>query len=380
MIYYVGYYDIPRDGQYLRSVSPAAVRKMDYVIRALCELGEDVTVVSPAIPSSPTVKSEMRSQVESVGAHCDLVFAPTLPIRNARLQSINARFARLWLKYYLCRHVRKNDVVMLYHVPVLAPAITASLKKVGYKFILELEEIYAKVWKMSKTEQKSEETLISLCNGNAIVVSEALKEKVGFDHALVSYGSYKVYSGPIHRTAPEDGKIRLVFSGGIEKTRGGAFIALDVIRKLPERYSLTISGSIDTNIKNEFIQMIQQINVEKGYQCVKYVGLLPQEQFDELLLNADIALNLQREGEYGGFLFPSKILTYLAYELPVVTTPGESVCKSSLKDILFITSDYKVETIIQTIEAVNFSKQSNYRQTLKEMDAEFKKALRELIR
>ena len=233
---------------------------------------------------------------------------------------------------------------------------------------------------MSEAERKQEEALIAMSGGKAIVVSEALKEKIGFDHAVVSYGSYKAYEGPIHRAPKADNSIRLVFSGGIEKTRGGAFVALDVIRKLPARYSLTISGSVDAGSKDDFLSLIQEINIEKGFNCVKYVGLLPQEQFDELLLHADVALNLQREGEYGGFLFPSKILTYLAYELPVVTTPGESICKSALSDQLFITDDYRIDTIIQTIEAMDLSKQNNYRQTLQKMDAEFKAALKELIR
>ena len=379
MIYYVGYYDIPQNGKYIRSISPAAVRKMDYVIHALCALGEDVTVVSPAITASQDVNTGLHSYTETIGENCQLVCAPMLPIRHAKLQSINARFARLWLKHYLSRHVQKTDVVIVYHVPALAPAIMASQKKKGYKFILELEEIYAKVWKMSRADRKHEQDLISMSDGNAIVVSEALKEKLGFDHAVVSYGSYKSYEGSIHRTSKADDSIQLVFSGGIEQTRGGAFIALDVIRKLPARYSLTISGSVDVGSKDKFLSLIQEINVEKGFPCVKYVGLLPQEQFDDLLLNADIALNLQREGEYGGFLFPSKILTYLAYELPVVTTPGESICKSTLSDKLFITPDYQIDTIIQMIEGMDLSMPHNYRQTLQRMDADFKKALRELI-
>ena len=380
MIYYVGYYDIPRNGKYVRSISPAAVRKMDYVIHTLCALGEDVTVVSPAITASTDVNTGLRAYVETIGERCQLICAPMLPIRHAKLQPLNARFARWWLKHYLCRHVRKDDVVIVYHVPVLAPVIAASLNRIGYKFILELEEIYSKVWKMSEAERKQEEALIAMSGGKAIVVSEALKEKIGFDHAVVSYGSYKAYEGPIHRAPKADNSIRLVFSGGIEKTRGGAFVALDVIRKLPARYSLTISGSVDAGSKDDFLSLIQEINIEKGFNCVKYVGLLPQEQFDELLLHADVALNLQREGEYGGFLFPSKILTYLAYELPVVTTPGESICKSALSDQLFITDDYRIDTIIQTIEAMDLSKQNNYRQTLQKMDAEFKAALKELIR
>ena len=379
MIYYVGYYDIPRNGKYVRSISPAAVRKMDYVIQALCELGENVTVVSPAITASQDTNTGLRTYVETIGENCQLICAPMLPIHHAKLQPINARFARWWLKHYLHRHVRKDDVVIVYHVPVLAPAISSSLNRIGYKFILELEEIYAKVWKLSEAEKKQEEALISMSGGKAIVVSEALKEKLCFDHAVVSYGSYKAYEGPIHRTPKTDGAIQLVFSGGIEQTRGGAFVALDVIRKLPARYSLTISGSVDAGSKDKFLSLIQEINAEKGFPCVKYVGLLPQEQFDELLLHADIALNLQREGEYGGFLFPSKILTYLAYELPVVTTPGQSICKSALSEQLFITPDYRIDSIVKTIESMDLSRPHNYRQTLQSMDAEFKAALKELI-
>ena len=378
MIYYVGYYDRLRDGQFVRNVSPAAVRKMDYIIDVLCELGEKVTIVSPAILTSLNDSADLHPSVEILKEHCTLICPPMLPIKNKRLQAINARFARLWLKRYLLRHVKKDDVVMLYHVPILASAIISSLDKIGYKFILEIEEVYSKVWNLSNGDRKKEALLISRCNGNAIVVSEVLKERLGLNKALVSYGSYQTYSGPIRKK--KSNTIRLVFSGGIEKTRGGAFVALNVIRKLPRNYTLTISGNIDLNSREEFLQIIQDINTEKGFLCVQYVGLLPQDQFEEMLLNSDIALNLQREGEYGGFLFPSKILTYLAYELPVVTTPGDSICKSSLCDDLFITEDYQTETIIRTITTIDLSENHDYRSKLQIMDKEFKKMLGELLK
>ena len=84
MIYYVGYYDIPRNGKYVRSISPAAVRKMDYVIQALCELGENVTVVSPAITASQDTNTGLRTYVETIGENCQLICAPMLPIHHAK--------------------------------------------------------------------------------------------------------------------------------------------------------------------------------------------------------------------------------------------------------------------------------------------------------
>src|SRR5690606_35053088 len=99
---------------------------------------------------------------------------------------------------------------------------------------------------------------------------------------------------------------------------------------LPNKYRLHILGFGNNSDIEELKKLINYVNKEKGYECCRYYGSLDGEKYSEFLLDCDIGLNPQKEGEYMDFAFPSKILSYLAHGLEVVSTRIKSVEQSKV--------------------------------------------------
>ncbi|MBP3633977.1 MAG: glycosyltransferase [Oscillospiraceae bacterium] len=374
MVYYIGFYDTMTDGHFSRAVSPAAVRKMDYVIDKIAQLGKDITVVSTARANAKTKGLQNKVRVN------DRIKIDYFPLGNFSaklLRSASEKLMPLWLFLYCLFRIGKDDKVVYYHSPVTDGAVRIAKKLKKFDLIAEIEEIYSLVWNRNRRDTRSEQRFLRQCTEKAIVVSESLKNYLKHPTAVVSYGSYATCTKPKIRRNDDD--IMLVYSGAFDKVKGGAFAALEIMQHLPENYRLVLSGKCSDALLPELHEKIAQINASRGEDNVRFAGLLPEEDFEQLLRSADIALNLQNEGAFSGFLFPSKLLTYLCYDLPVVTTPGESITASSLSDILYITGDYDAESIVQTILSVDIDHEDDYRRRLTEMDAQFVRQLGELL-
>lgn len=374
MVYYIGYYDIMADGKFRRAVSPAAVRKMDYVIDKITELDKDVTIVSTARPCSKTKGLKHKLQLRD---HIRVHYFPLGNFSSKLLRSAAGRLIPLWLFLYCLFHIGKQDKVIYYHSPSTDQAVRRSKKLKKFDLISEIEEIYSLVWSRNKRDVKSEQALLRECTSKAIVVSESLKDYLNLPDAVVSYGSYATCMKP--KMKHNDGSVFLVYSGAFDKVKGGAFAALEIMPHLPSNYKLILSGKCPPALLPELKERIAELNAVRGEDNIRFAGLLPDEEFELLLRSADIALNLQNKGAFSGFLFPSKLLTYLCYNLPVVTTPGESITASSLSDILYITKDYDPDNIVQTILSVDIAHNDDYRLRLLQMDTQFVQELNKLL-
>lgn len=374
MVYYIGYYDIMTDGKFTRTVSPAAVRKMDYVIDKIISIKKNVTIISTACAGQKSKNLKHRHQIND---RSRVVYFPCANTANKLLRHISERLMPLWLFFYCLLHIRKQDSVIYYHSPATDEAVRRSQKIKKFDLISEIEEIYSLVWSRSKHDVKNEQVFLHDCTKKAIVVSETLKNHLKLPNAIVSYGSYATCMEPKITHDPDC--ITLVYSGAFDKVKGGAFAALELMPHLPANYKLILSGKCSPALLPELQEKIEALNKVRGENNVIYAGLLPEEEFETLLRSADIALNLQNEGAFSGFLFPSKLLTYLCYNLPVVTTPGESIKDSCLSDILYITDSYDPKDIANTIAQVDIDHKDDYRDRLIAMDAQFEEELKILL-
>lgn len=206
---------------------------------------------------------------------------------------------------------------------------------------------------------------------DTLVVSELLAEKLGVENPIVSYGSYSAFKGTIPERTAGDGKIKLVYTGSIDKVKGSAFTAIEAMKYLPDNYELKISGPVATKDKNDFDELVKQINKGCGRNAVEYLGLLDEQQYEKLLLSANIALNPQKEGGFGQYLFPSKILTYMSYGLPVVSTRGESIVKSKVADLITFSDDYSGESVAKAIRNADIKASTVYLKKLDDLKKEF---------
>lgn len=351
-VIYIGFYDskLVESDRYLM---PSAIKKMNYIIDCILSKNIQVNVVSLAQYINQCEKTIITDAVE-IKSGCKLIFSPSYKSDTKFYRILSNLKGQLWLLFFLM-NVAPEDTVILYHNTVsIIPVIISKLIK-QFKLVLEIEDIYSRVWKKRFMETKLEQMFLSLFKENSIVVSEVMAKELHVTNSIVCYGPY-IVAGLNHDKNNNDPLInssfkikKLVFTGYIDIERGGAFVAMAVMPKLSKDYVLYISGSISVKDKSVFYETLENTNNSCGRQAVVYLGLLDDQEYASLLQDADFALNLQKQGEYDKYIFPSKILTYLSYGLTVITTKGTSICNSMISDIVIFTDSYDLDEIASTI-------------------------------
>lgn len=348
-IKYVGYYDTLENGKQIRSYSLAAARKMDYICNSICETGRNVDIFSPShIDISDG--AFYRAKTKEIRKGVNLYLPSSIGSKNKLIRIFRVMYARLWLFVKLLR-LSSDDIVIVYHnynyaLPVL---ISHFVKK--YRLILEVEEIYSEIWHLSPFNKWKEKMLLRLVNNHTIFVSEVLRDKFSVD-GLISYGSYEAYCGQIPKRTFK-GEIKLIFSGLTDSERGSGFTAVRTLEYLPDNYTLVVSGPVASKDRESFFAEIKRINRLLGREACRYVGILDQEEFERELLSANIALNPQNKGRFEDYLFPSKILTYMSFGLPVVSTKGKSIVESQVANVIFFSDDFSPQSVAETVKKVN---------------------------
>ncbi len=369
-VLYVGYYDILRNGQQIRNYSLAAAKKMDFVFDCVAQLGYHVDVVSPSfIKTKDSIKTGQTR--ESIKPNIDLILTPSWGAKNKIGRIARVLYSNLWLFLYLLKNTKKDVPVLVYHNYALAIPVLVAQRIKRFHLILEIEEQYSMVWKLTPCQKWKENVLLREGKKDTLVVSELLADKLGIENPVVSYGSYSAFKGIIPERTISNGKIRLVYTGSIDKVKGSAFTAIEAMKYLPDNYELKISGPIATKDKNDFKELVTRINKAYNRKAVEYLGVLDEKQYEQLLLSANIALNPQKEGEFDQYLFPSKILTYMSYGLPVVSTKGESIVKSKVADLITFSVDYSGESVAKAIKNVDIKASTVYLEKLNSLKKEF---------
>ena len=376
-IKYIGYYDILRDGKQVRGYSLAGAKKMDYLCSVLNNIGYDVEILSPATKSVRGVgfsKSERLILKDGVS----LTLPPSLKHYTPIGRKLKIWIVELWIFIYLLCHCRTGDKILIYHSIGHSLLIKLAKRLLNLDIIMEVEEVYSMVWKQSSFNTWKERRLLKLATDRSLVVSETLADILNIKEPIVSYGNYNPYKGEIPQKGVSD-TIKLLYSGSIDKARFSGHLSVMAMRYLPGNYILNISGPVNVHDKEEFLRLIEDTNKELGRNAINYLGILNDTDYNNILLNSDIALNPQKEGEFGNFVFPSKLLSYLAYNLPVVTTKGKSIINSSLRELLYFCDGYNPEDIANAILMVDFEKKTDSREKLEELSLIFRNKLKDRL-
>ncbi|WP_298843452.1 hypothetical protein [Clostridium sp.] len=374
-ITYIGFYDQLINNTEERKYSLAATKKMDYVCDAINELGLSVRIISPAWSKSSKLKYVKTRKVE-VTQDKELILCPTWGSKNKITRFLRIIYSLIWLTKWLLINVRENENIIVYHEPWLAIPILVSRLFKKYNLILEIEDYYQEVWKTNFIFRKAEKIIFSKCD-ECLLVSEVLKEQLNKPEGIVSYGSYTICTN--YKKNIDRRNIKLVFTGGIEKIRGGAYLAVETMKYLPYNYSLIISGPSGVEDKEDIIAAIRVINDILGRTACKYVGCLADDKYEELLLNSDIGLNTQKDGDYGSYIFPSKIITYLSHNLRVVSTKGISIVKSQVSELIRFAEGYNPESVAKAIMSIDLTDVYESIPKLEQLDNEFKQKLGRII-
>lgn len=308
---------------------------------------------------------------------------------------ISLMFMNIFLFIYILRNISKDDVVILYHEPLMMPVIKLAKFIKKFKLILEVEELYFTNNKRNRIKNfvyKVNETLIIKSSDAYITVNDLVKRHIDNitkgKNSIICYGNYNlVYEFEKMRSSVLEGftdrKIKILYSGLIDNVRG-AFTVLQLAKKLENRYEIIITGYGEEEQLKRFTKEIDKINSDFGYEKVKFYKELNNKDYLKVLRSSDICLNCQNDkDEFAKYSFPSKIINYLCFNKIVISNNMPSVINSKLAKCMVFADLNDLDDFAKKIEEIDINKQVSYTDIIKKLDLEtrmnFKKLLNSLI-
>lgn len=377
MIHYVTSWARKPEEHNLRQF-PAASTKSEYVAEALKSVAGDQTVKVLSLAQTLHRKwyyaprmierideKEIDEVIPSIGS----------PIRLIR--GINIIILNMYLFFYLLFSVKKKDTVVIYHSCDYIIPIKLAKRIKHFFFILEVEEIYQHVRKLSNRQKRAEYDVFELAS-SYIFSTNLLEEAINHDRkpAIVVHGTYKVETD--RNTKFRDGKIHVVYAGTLNPKKGGAMAAAAVV-DLPENYHVHILGHGTRELIEQMISTVKRSSVYGGAK-VTYDGFYSGEEYIRFIQACDIGLSTQYpDAKFNATSFPSKILSYMSNGLHVVSVRIEAVETSAVGDMITYYEEQTSKSIANAIMSIDLSEPYDSRLKIEKLDKQFQKELKQLI-
>lgn len=379
MVYYLGYYDTLQNKEQWRGVAPTAANKMSYILSSLERAGYNVEIISPAA----TMKNKFyKGKTTQIGTHSRLKLFSTWPYKPRISRYLGRIHIRLQMYFYFLRNIKQEDTVIVYHSLSIMRAVRLLKKMCKFRLIIEAEEIYGDIKNNIRISDK-ELKYFQIADGY-LFPAKQLEQKANLDHKpyVLIHGNYKAEpdkSGVFKKPEWQD-KIHCVYAGTLDPRKGGALLAAKSALYLPENYYIHILGAGDKDRVNLIRSQIDEI-VSQGSCGVSYDGCLRGDSFVQFLQRCQIGLSTQTpDGNYNNTSFPSKILTYMSNDLPVVTVRIPVVEDSAVHKYMHYYDDPTPLSIAEAIQnAVHSEKNHNGKEALAELDRQCVNALSELL-
>ena len=382
-IYYLGYFS-DNDDENCRKTAPSADTKMKYIITTLKACGYDVEVIS-------FCENDDRNSFFSIhtGYTKDVNDTKTKFVTN---YSSKYRIVRILGRVISHARIKKalmsvcsdpNSIIVVYHSLGLL-YIIKFLNKIKHKFILEMEEVYSDVIK-AQYLRKREISAVKTASA-FIFPTKCLSEVInsnGMPEAII-HGTYqieknrniKLFSKADVNT--DEHIIHCVYAGTLDPLKGG-FDAAAAAEYLPKNYHIHILGfgsDFDIQKMKKYIADIS----ERANAKVTYDGLLLGEEYIRFIQSCDIGLSTQDpNAAFNGTSFPSKILSYMANGLQVVSIRIPAIETSAIGNSVTYYDEQTPTSIANAIMKVDLSNVKDNREIIKELDNRFKNEICELL-
>lgn len=257
-------------------------------------------------------------------------------------------FYSFFLLLYLVREVKSQDTLILYNgsksffmiIPVLVFKIFRKTK-----YILEIEELYS--YKRKKNMLSfSENISIKYASGYVIVNNNIRKFIYNQKPTLLNAGYFSYEYNILADYKENNNKnLQIIYSGRLDKG-SGIEIFLESLKFITTKCSVVITG------KGELASYVNSFENSNPLIDFKYLGLLNNKDYHELLCNTQIAVNpIWVKNDFTDVSFPSKVLQYLAYGLQVVSSNIKALdVLNGLRENIYI---YNNDSSLQLAEQVN---------------------------
>lgn len=373
-IKYIGFYDLP-DSKGGRVSAMPLINKMDYIADAINQAGFDVHIVSPSWSTGNGEKvTAQKGGTIQLHPHKKVTFCPTFNTENKLTGYLKIIYSLIWLFFWLVKNVKRNEKILLYHVQWLSLPIRWAKKIKGFQLILEVEEIYGDVSAIHPYFNILENKLLASAD-YYVLSTELLAQKIISNKPyIIIYGEYKIYQKL--SKLPKDGKIHLLYAGIIDTHKAGAFNAVEAARYLGENYVLHVIGFGEIDLLKK---KISEVNALNGCHVI-YDGTLNGDDYIKYCQKCHIGLSTQNmDGEYLNSSFPSKILSYMALGLVVVSCNIECVKISKIGELIYYYNNNNPKEIAEAIRSIDFNNLHDSASEIQKLNDEFVIKLNRLL-
>jgi glycosyltransferase involved in cell wall biosynthesis len=370
VVKYIGYYDSPLNRLENRYHVLAASNKMGYVLGVLNRLGRVTEVVSAS-----TTRSAHGYPGRSIVLHGrnTLRLFRTFPWGGKLRRVVSVLSIRSFLFLWLLLNTERGEDVIVYHSLGYASLVALAQRIRRFRLVLEVEEVYADV-SGSRRDREKERRVFDQADA-FIFPTELLNNELNEDGRpyAIAHGTYRAEAA--RGVSFNDGRIHVVYGGTLDPRKGGAASAIAAGLFLDRRYHIHIIGSGSQDEEQATLDLIGAVS--SGTACrVTYDGLLSGEEYTVFLQRCDIGLSTQRlDSRFGESSFPSKVLSYLANGLRVVSIRLKVLEESGVKDLLFYYDEDTPEAIASAVSSVDLGEPYDSKERLRELDEQFSRAL-----
>jgi glycosyltransferase involved in cell wall biosynthesis len=370
---YLSFYDTSdKEG---RARCLAATNKMDYICKSLVAIGENVEIISASMTSS---KGNFKGRVEQIDDGITLKLFSAYKWGNVFQKVWAMILSKLVLFFYLLFHVKRGETLLVYHALGYMSTLRWAKFFKRFKILLEVEEIYGDVTGNPKTVKRE---LSFFKKADAYIFpTELLNEKVNTKNKpyVIIHGTYNVEKSVGKKW--NDGRTHCVYAGTFDPRKGGVSAAVSAGKFLDEKYHIHIIGFGSTKDKELLLKSIEEVN--QNSKCiVSYDGLLSGEEYIKFLQSCDIGLSTQSPtAEFNETSFPSKVLSYLANGLRVVSIKIKALETSGVNDILYYYEEHTPQAIAAAIQSIDVAMPYSAKKKMETLDNLFKKDLKTIIK
>lgn len=375
-VYYVCYYAEPDFAEKIVSY-PSVWSKIEYVTDTIKKNGFDVCYVCPVMPYNGKFKKRVI-QIDRKEKHVYLSAYRREGLRSVNI--VNALAQIVQILTYLLIHVKRGDHVLIYH-SMFHVWWAGILRRIFRKqYYLQIEDVYSALSPDGVRFEAKEWQFFESAKGY-LCVNSLIKNRIKNPAPkIISHGRYAV---PDILEQSCSNKCRLVYAGVIEQVRKGAFLAAAAMKYLPDQYELIILGFGKEEDISDLETVIEQINLDKGWKCIRYLGYLSGEPYLRELQQCRIALSTHMYDETNmksaDYTFPSKLLVYLGNGLHVVAQNLKCLRTSMIDQYITYYDVATPEAVAKAITSIDFSIDYDSRKCIRDLDAEFRKSMAELF-
>lgn len=380
-IKYLAYYADANNEQ-KRHFTLAATNKINYICYALHNIGFSIQIVSGS--TTYDRKECYSGSCRILNEYTTLKDFFTVPWGNPIFKVLSILLANIQLFIELMK-ISSKECVIVYHSLgyMKVVQLTHFFKK--YKLILEVEEVYADVVNDQKTRKKE---INFLKTADAYIFpTQLLDQTINVENkpSVIIHGSYLVEPEKVckHRSQKTDDVsdkiIHCVYAGTFDPRKGGAIAAAAAAEYLPSNYHMHILGfGTDQEIDNMKYE-ISEIK-KRSKASISYDGLLSGEEYIKFVQSCDIGLSTQNpEADFNATSFPSKILSYLANGLRVVSIRIPAIEKSDIAEKIYFYDKQTPHDIAKAIECVNTTDDYDSRALIQTLSDKFELELKSVL-